>query len=302
MSILRTAAEIEHMHRSTSYISGASPLVGRVLAHEDRFGDGAPSWPNAPSSTDTAKTRQRHVKRLRRFANDFPGADQLADIIESCEPGHRCTSGACPECGRAFQRWFVEQVSSLTADADPQHLFSISLALAKQRTAEHQLHTLHTAGIKRALPYTLGKATGLAWVAGGIDLSLNDDTQKGSDIGWQPQFYGLALTSDLSCLSDVLRCRYQRTTYAPRPVQIKESDGRAEAFSYAFKTDFVQRTAYKDPQNRSNTRKTYLRPKNHVQAMLWMHQSGFSDRLYLKGIRMTRVGDNVRLATVKRLE
>jgi len=188
-------------------------------------------------------------------------------------------------------------------------MIRISLAFPNHRTPEDQLTVLDTASIKRSLSETTKKATGLAWMVGGIDLSLNDDTQKNRGIGWQPQFFGFANVSDVTMLSKLLRHTYRPSKTAPRPVQIKECDGSALAFSYAFKPEFVRRIAYRtevgppDKRRRCwHTRKVSLRPPEHVQAMLWMHQIGLAGRLFLKGIRMTRVGDSVGLIKIKKLE
>ena len=162
---------------------------------------------------------------------------------------------------------------------------SVSIAFADDRVAEGRLHGLHTTGMKRALAYTLNKVTGISMVAGGIDLSLNDDTQKGHDIGWVPQFYGFVAGADMRALSDLLRGRYPANQHAPRPVRIKTSDGSFKNLSYGFKSTFVRRIAYRDPQGRWNTRKVFLPPRNHVQALIWMHQIGFADRLFLKNVR-----------------
>jgi len=88
-------------------------LVARVLRDESYFGDGPPAWPGAPSSSDAKEARKRDVKRLRRFAPRFPGAEELAAILDDCQPGHRCMSGACPECGRASQRFIVAEIQKL---------------------------------------------------------------------------------------------------------------------------------------------------------------------------------------------
>jgi|HubBroStandDraft_6_1064221.scaffolds.fasta_scaffold1942036_1 hypothetical protein len=89
------------------------PLIARVLADETYYRGGPGTWPNAPTSKDAKEARLRAIKRLRRFANDFAGAGQLADIIAGCKPHHRCMSGACTECTRAFRRWFVSEVQKI---------------------------------------------------------------------------------------------------------------------------------------------------------------------------------------------
>jgi hypothetical protein len=108
-------------------------LTARVLSDEAHFGDGPPTWRNAPTSGEAGKARERAIKRLRRFADDFAWTEQLADILVDCKPDYRCMSGACPECGRAFQRWFVSQVEVL-ADSGSEDPHSASIIFSKHRT------------------------------------------------------------------------------------------------------------------------------------------------------------------------
>jgi hypothetical protein len=289
--------------------SGVPPLIARVLTDDDHYGDGPPTWTNARSSKGVRKARKSYVKRLRRFARQFPEAKKLAKILARCKRRRRCMSGACPECGRAFQRWFVSQVVELGGNVDPGELKSISIIFQKHRTAEDQLTALDTIGMKRSLSQTVKDADGLKFVAGAIDLSLNDDRQKKQGIAWQPQFYGLTDVTNVEALSNLLRSTYSPTKTAPRPVQLKKCDGSTKVISYAFKTDFVRRIAYRaeigPPDRRRKcwqTRKVSLRASEHVQAMLWMHKIGLAGRLFLRGVRMTRTGNGVGLVQIKKLE
>src|SRR5580658_704708 len=84
-----------------------------VLRDESTFGDIAPRWKGAPTANDACRERLRLIRRLRRFSLDFVGAAELAGRLQTCRPHHRCTSGACPECARGFQRWFVAQLQRL---------------------------------------------------------------------------------------------------------------------------------------------------------------------------------------------
>jgi hypothetical protein len=289
-------------------IARVPPLIARALTDEDYFGDGPPTWPAAPTSNNAKKARRSYVKRLRRFARQFPEAKKLAKILARCKRRRRCMSGACPECGRAFQRWFVSKVVELVA-AGAEDLNSVSIVFLNHRTAEDQLTGLDTTGIKRSISETIKDADGLNFIAGGIDLSLNDDRQKKQGIAWQPQFYGLTDVTNLEALSNLLRSTYSPTKTAPRPVQIKQCDGSTKVISYAFKTDFVRRIAFRTevgpPDRRRkcwHTRKVSLRASEHVQAMLWMHKIGLAGRLFLRGLRMTRTGNSVGLVQMKKLE
>jgi len=288
--------------------SGISPLIAKILANEDYYGDGPPTWLNARSSKHAKEARKSSIKRLRHFASQFPETKALAKTLARCKPRRRCMSGSCPECRRAFQRWFVAQVVDLAGNADPDDLNSASIIFEKHRTAGDQLNTLAITGMKRSISEIIKNTDDLGWMAGGIDLSLNDDTQKNQGIFWQPQLYAICC-ADVSNLSKVLRERFKSTEATHRPVQIKSCDGTKAAVSYAFKTEFVRRIAYwgksassQNPRESWHTRKVSLRAVEHVQAMLWMHKIGLAGRLFLRGVRMTRNGDGVGLAKIKKLE
>jgi hypothetical protein len=285
------------------------PLIATVLADEAYYSDDPPTWSSAPTSFDAKKARKRYVKRLKRFSPQFPEAAELANILARCKPRRRCKSGACPECGRAFQRFFVAEVITLASNDSSLQLTAVSIAFQKDRTAEDRLNALQTKGMKRSLSAAIKNADGLAWLVGGIDLSLNDDTQRKLDIAWQPQFYGFAQVTSREVVSKTLGDKYSPSKTAPRPVQVKDCDGSARAISYGFKNDFVRRIAYRGqagpPGNRRKfwtTRKVSPRATEHVRAMLWLHKIGLGGRLFLKRVRMTRTGDSVGLVKIKKLE
>ena len=297
-----------HNRASFEAKSGVSPLIAMVLGDEQYFRDGQPAWPKAPTSKEAHETRSRYIKRLLRFSSQFPDARKLAGILASCDRRQRCMSGACPECLRAFQRWFVFQVLKLTSGGGSADLRCVSVVLQNYRTADDKLDELNPVSVKRSISATINKSN-VTWVVGGIDLSLNDDTQKNQEIAWQPQLYAIAQVTDLDILSTALSDKYKSTKIVRRPVQAKKCDGTARAISYAFKTQFVRRVAYRTkvgpPGNRRkcwHTRKVFLCPSEHVHALLWMHSVGFSGRLFLHGLRMTRTGKNVGLVEITKTE
>jgi hypothetical protein len=118
------------------------PLIAIVLADELYYGDGPPIWPGAPTSNDAKKARKRYIKRLKRASPQFPDAKALADTLAECKPGRRCMSGACPECARAFQRFFVAEVSNLAGNLNQDTLTSVSVIFQEHRKPEDQLQAL----------------------------------------------------------------------------------------------------------------------------------------------------------------
>lgn len=186
------------------------------------------------------------------------------------------------------------------------HLHCVSIIFCNNQTAEGQLLAFNPTNMLRFLADKVRSADGLTLVIGAVDLSLNDDTQKGLGICWQPQIYAIAHTAEGKGSFEILRKSYKAGKTAHRPVQVKPFDGSVEAIAYAFKPDFLKRIAYQKevgpPEKRRtcwHTRKVSLRSGEHVQAMLWMHKIGLAGRLFFKGIRMTRTGNGVGLVQIK---
>jgi hypothetical protein len=192
----------------------------------------------------------------------------------------------------------------LSAHLNAEEVKCVSVVFEDRRTVADNLMGLRAVGLKRSVSAVAAKIDGLNWIVGGIDLSLNDDRQKRHGIAWQPQIYAL-VQGDLNTVATGLREKFGSTEPVSRPVQIKRCDGSAEAISYAFKTEFVQQIAYKaELAHRQcwSTRKVSLPPARHVQAMMWMHKQGLQGRLFLHGVRMTRVGNGVGLVQIKKRE
>ena len=210
----RPTADANYLRRP----SQVRPLIARLLADEYWFGNNPPGWPGAPTADDAKKARKRCIKRLKRFSPQFPEAAKLAKILARCKRRRRCMSGACPECGRAFQRCFVAEVKEPGEQArveqtlaSPQH--RVSQTPNGGRPAQTSLNTTK----HEAVPVRDHQGRRRSrWMAGGIDLSLNDDTQKNHGVGWQPQFYGFADVTNREALSKVLRDTYSPTKIAPQ--------------------------------------------------------------------------------------
>ena len=283
-------------------------LAEEVLADEGWYGDGDPIWRGAPAA-EQAKARRRFcVKRLRRFKSS-PGSLNVAAKLDACRPGKRCLSGACPECGRAFQRWFVHSTTALISASPPSgELVSVSIVFPKARVPSSDITGLSATESMAAVTGALQGSTDIEWMVGGIDVSLNDDTQKDLQEDWQLQLYAIAMVKDRVALASLLRSKFERTREVSRPVQIKPCDGSARVISYAFKPEFVRRIAYhgtitsKGKSRRCwMTRKVSLRARDHADLMVWLDTVGLAQRLYLHGVH-TITNTGVALEKVKLLE
>jgi hypothetical protein len=90
-----------------------NPNVQVILSQERYYGDGPPKWREGrnkrpcQTSAQAKIERRKAVKRLRRAGKENAAALNLSSRIAACAPKQRCGSGACAECARAWQRWFV---------------------------------------------------------------------------------------------------------------------------------------------------------------------------------------------------
>ena len=217
-------------HCQLSARAGAQirPLIARVLADEHWFGNKPPGWPGAPSFRDAKNTRKRYIKRLRRFTPQLPKAAHLAGLLARCKRRRRCMSGACPECGRAFQRWFVSQVMNLASYENSRQLIAVSIAFPHHRSVGDKLDTLNTTKMKRDVTETIKDSDLIHWMAGGIDLSLNDDTQRNVPICWQGQLYGFTEVSNRRQFSKLLRDTFKKTRKVKRPSKPRNATAHPE--------------------------------------------------------------------------
>jgi hypothetical protein len=139
-------------------------------------------------------------------------------------------SGACPECTRAFQRWFVHSTEQLIKDHEPQgELVTASIVFPSGWVPFQLTNTLSMENLKRAVTRSIEGSTDIEWMVGGIDISLNDDRQKSLGMGWQVQLYAIAMVKDRKTFGSLLRDQFHQTARISRPVQIKTCDGRGES-------------------------------------------------------------------------
>jgi hypothetical protein len=286
------------------------PLVTEILTNELWYGDGQPSWHRAPSAEQAVHKRIAYIKRLRRFADTLRSATATANRLETCAPHHRCMSGACPECNRAFQRWFVHSTEQLINVPEPQgELITASIVFPSGWVPFQLTNTLSMENLKRAVTRSIEGSSDVEWIVGGVDISLNDDRQKSLGLGWQVQLYAIAMVNDREAFGLLLRKQFHQTARISRPVQIKTCDGSLEAISYAFKTDFVRRIAYRGQTTTNGksreywtTRKVSLPPIDHADLLVRLHTLGLAQRLYLRGVRMTVTKNGVALVKLGKQE
>jgi hypothetical protein len=118
-------------------------------------------WKKEPTAEFAYHERLKRIKFLRKYSKTDPKAAVLAHRLETCELDQRCLSGACPECGRLFQRWFVRRSKKFIAkhiSRPKQELVAVSIVPWTPIVRPGQLLTVDVVNLQRRLKYTLKKA------------------------------------------------------------------------------------------------------------------------------------------------
>jgi len=279
-----------------------SPLVEEILSRHRYFGDGPPHWRTrrtdrpCQSARDAENRRWRLLKRLRRYERQTgdEAASSLIDRLENCHPRHRCGSGACPECARAMQRWFVEQTAALI---NGPATILMPIAAGMQTT---DLSTGNpTINLKRLCGRTLESA-GIDVAAMGIDFSVNYDRYGTVEPHYMPHAW-ILVPQELSRVKlDRFFRWFPKTPDVPRPRRQAIFDGNLGALAYGLKPNFHGREGYFQMKILEggervcwNTRRRPLRAEHSVAIALMLDRIGHAERIMLRGARMTKTRDGV---------
>jgi hypothetical protein len=261
-------------------------------------------WRKEPTEEFAYEERLRRIKFLRKYAKKDSRAIFIAHRLESCEPDQRCLSGACPECGRLFQRWFVRRSKKFIAkhiSCPNYELVAISIVPWTPIVRPGQLRTVDIPNLQRRLKYTLNKA-GLDIALGGIDFSFNDDHEQKYLPFWSPHFYLITSTADKATLKKKLCKLFSKAKEIPHPVQIKSFKNKAYGRSYALKMDFRRRIGYSEIKKIEekirkcrNTSHDKLRTVERLELFIYLDQIGFADRVFLLSAKPVVKGQGVKI-------
>jgi hypothetical protein len=207
--------------RSGTIYADVKPWVEAAIAEESRLRKDL-LWKNEPTADDVYQERLRRVRFLRKLGKVSAQADMVADRLERCEVGNRCLSGACPECFRLFQRWFVRRSETFIAEhleRSDHELVAITIVPIKAITQPGYLNRVSIGDFQRRLKDAL-KAVGLEMALGGVDLSFNEDKEGKYQPFWCPHSYLFAAIDDKKIMKERLRKLFGSNKGVPKPVKI----------------------------------------------------------------------------------
>jgi hypothetical protein len=279
------------------------PWVMQAIQDEERHSPDQ-LWKKEPSAESIHDDRLRRIKFLRKHSKTDPKAQILANRLESCGSGERCLSGACPECGRLFQRWFVRRSRKFVAkhiNLPWNHLVAVSIVPWTPTARKGQLYTVDVVNLQRRLKDALKKAN-IDIALGGIDFSFNEDDNEQYVPFWCPHFYLITSTGHKKTLRKKLRNLFLQSEGIPRPVKISDFDNRAYCRSYALKMTFNRRVGYWKTKERNgelsqcrDTSGQRLRAAERLELFIYLDQIGLGPRIIFRRGRPVIISPEVKI-------
>lgn len=266
-------------------------VIVAVLNDERWYGDDPPHWiisagkPSQRASQTAAQASQQRKqteKLLHRHGSKQSHVFPLARKIDSCRPNRRCGSGACPECTRALQRWFVENAHKAAANLlDTTELILVSLVPDYAATDAMSPMMSWENVIARLCQDMVG--VGIPWGIGGSDFSVNIDKVNGGAPILQGQFWML-IEKPKGNWEGQLKALINSSGAIKRPVKKPKYTGSHAQLAYGIKNEFVKRESYikntnPDRNQHLNTREKRLRGIPWLKLMLFLDRIGLEGRL-----------------------
>jgi hypothetical protein len=260
-------------------------------------------WEKEPTAEFADHERLKRLKFLHKHSNTDLAA-VLAHRLETCEPKQRCLSGACPECGRLFQRWFVRRSKKFIAthiDRAGHDLVAISLVPSDFFMRPGYSSALNIRNFIRRAKLKLKKG-GVDAALGGIDFSFNEDHQQKYRPFWSPHFYLITSTKEKAILKKKLCKLFSKAEQIPRPIKITSFKNKAYGRSYALKMNFRRRIGYHEIKKENgkirkcrNTSRDKLRVAERVELFMCLDRIGFADRVFFLSAKPVMKGQSVKI-------
>jgi hypothetical protein len=259
-------------------------------------------WKNEPSAETISNEQLKRIRFLRKHGKTDSELNSIADCLELCEPRNPCCSGACPQCSRLFQRFYVRRSKRIIRDIiarEGKELIGVCIIPSFPLVRPGQLKSFSIANFQRRIKAALDAANINSGI-GGIDFSFNEDR----DQQWQPfvcpHVYLITSTDDRGKLHQALKMIFLKSDEVKRQIKLPRFKNNAYRRSYSLKMIFKRRISYyklrKDnPTKKSrNTSNDDLRVDQRIELYKYLHQIGLAARVIFRGIKPEVLKSKVR--------
>jgi hypothetical protein len=258
-------------------------------------------WKDEPDAETISKEQLKRIRFLRKHGKTDPELLLIADCLEQCELNTPCGSGACPQCSRLFQRFYVRHSRKPIRDIIAQEgkeLIAICIIPSFPIVRHGQLKHFSIGNFQRRTKAALDSANIKSGI-GGIDFSFNEHREN----KWQPficpHIYFITSTNNKEALRRTLNSIFKPSAEIIRPIKLPKFSNTARRRSYSLKMIFKRRISYykmrkEKPTKSRNTSTDKLRAKERIELFKYLHQIGLAARVIFRGIKPEVLNSKVR--------
>jgi hypothetical protein len=267
--------------------SSIKAWVNSALSNELLYGEGEPRWTHSVNKSVAEQERVKLIRFLAKHASTKPDLNNIAEKLIYCSPGHRCYCAVCPECGRAFQRFFVSECQTLFIKGS----LCVASIIDSKQSIRQELSRFSASGLINRTKSIFCK-NGVDFAAGGIDFSFNEDEIGTVGSHWCAHLWVILPDRNRCRWEPALRLANPASEAVLRPIKINTYDGRNEALAYALKTTFKRRISVHQERRigniqQRNTSEQDLRVAERIPLYTYLDSIGLHARVFLLGARPT---------------
>jgi hypothetical protein len=249
-------------------------------------------WKGEPSAEIISNEQLKRIRFLRKYGKTDPELLLIADCLVQCDSTNPCCSGACPQCSRLFQRFYVRHTKKPIRDIiapEGKELIAICIIPSSPLVRPGQLKHFSITNFQRRIKAALDAANIKAGI-GGIDFSFNEDRENKWLPFICPHIYFITSTDDREKLRRILKAIFLKTDEVRRPIKLPRFKNNAYRRSYSLKMIFKRRISYykkrkERPTKSRNTSYDKLRVDPRIELFKYLHQIGLAARVIFRGIK-----------------
>jgi hypothetical protein len=271
--------------------SNAKAWVIKAITEESKNPPGK-MWKGEPSAEIISVEQLKRIRFLRKHGKTDPELLLIADCLAQCDLSNPCCSGACPQCSRLFQRFYVRQSRKAIRDIiahEGNELIAICIIPSSPLVRPGQLKHFSITNFQRRIKAALDAANIKSGIAG-IDFSFNEDHENQWSPFICPHIYLIASTDDREALHRILLSIFKPSAAILKPIKLPRFKNNAYRRSYSLKMTFKRRISYykmrkEKPTKSRNTSYDKLRADERIELFKYLHQIGFAARVIFRGIK-----------------
>lgn len=287
---IRDSRSRRHVNSTTQ--SNTKAWVIKAIAEESKNPPDQ-MWKGEPSAEKISEEQLKRTRFLRKNGKQDPDLLLIADCLEQCDSRNPCCSGACPQCSRLFQRFYVRHSKKPIRDIiapEGNKLIAICIIPSLPIVRHGQLKLFSIANLQRRIKSALDAANINSGI-GGVDFSFNEDCEN----EWQPficpHVYFITSTNNREALRQILNLIFKPSAEILKPIHLPSFDNLARRRSYSLKMIFKRRISYykkrkeKPTKESRNTSNDKLRASERIELYKYLHQIGLAARVIFRGIK-----------------